>query len=176
LLQSLQLKQPISQDFPGDSRACDWYFYDHGIVIDVKGDLIVSQNDLYSNEQDWRLLLDLLANHRSKRPLDGIILTISAEELLGKLPHELLMRRADRLYMKLWEMQRTLGVRLPVYFLITKCDLVAGFSSFCQEIPEENQQDILGWSNPYSIETSFCFSKGISFTQKQSKDLSGTPV
>ncbi|MGL5784205.1 MAG: type VI secretion protein IcmF/TssM N-terminal domain-containing protein [Alphaproteobacteria bacterium] len=155
LLKSLQLKQPISQNFPEESRACDWYFYDHGIVIDVKGDLIVSENDLYSNEQDWRLLLDLLANHRSKRPLDGIILTISAEELLGKIPHELLMRRADRLYMKLWEMQRTLGVRLPVYFLITKCDLVAGFSSFCQEIPEKNHQDILGWSNPYSIETAF---------------------
>ncbi len=155
LLQSLQPKQPIFQDFPENSRACDWYFYDHGIVIDVKGDLIVSENDLYSNKQDWRLLLDLLANHRSKRPLDGIVLTISAEELLGKIPHELLMRRADHLHMKLWEMQRTLGVRLPVYFLITKCDLVAGFSSFCQEIPEENHQDILGWSNPYSIDTAF---------------------
>jgi type VI secretion system protein ImpL len=155
LLRSLQLKQPLTQDPSEDTQACDWYFYDQGIVIDVKGDLIISENDLYSDEQSWRLLLDLLSNHRSKRPLDGIVLTVSAEELLGKVPHELLMRRADRLYMKLWEMQRVLGVRLPVYFLVTKCDLVAGFSSFCQEIPDANQQDIFGWSNPYAVETAF---------------------
>jgi type VI secretion system protein ImpL len=56
---------------------------------------------------------------------------------------------------KLWQAQRLLGLRLPVYILITKCDQINGFQSFCAALPARVREDIFGWSNPYTLEAAY---------------------
>lgn len=158
ILQSLDLDRPIGRphfnDESGDSPLCDWWFYDHGIVLDLDGKLVLNQSQVTSDEENWEQFLNLLAHHRPKRPLDGVVLTVPASEFMGQtaLSHDDIMTRAEYLYGKLWNMQRVTGVRVPVYFVITKCDLVPGFESLCKSIPTHNRHDIFGWSNDEAID------------------------
>jgi type VI protein secretion system component VasK len=82
-----------------------------------------------------------------KRPLDGVVLTLPASELIGKtaLSRNDIIMRAEALRDKLKNLQH-----VPIYILITKCDLIPGFESFCKAIPQHNKHDILGWSNEAS--------------------------
>jgi len=161
VLQALDLDRPVGRPHFGgegeDKPLCDWYFYDHGIVLDVDGKIVLNASQAISDEENWQLFLNLLAHHRPKRPLDGIFLTIPSSEVTGQtaLSHDDLMVRAEYLYRKLWQMQRLTGMRVPVYIVVTKCDLVPGFQEFCQSIPPHNKRDIFGWSNDHSIDSAY---------------------
>jgi type VI secretion system protein ImpL len=158
ILQSFDLDKPIGRphfsDEGGDQPLCDWFFYDHGIVLDLDGKIVLNASQPTSDEENWQLFLNLLAHHRPKRPLDGVVLTIPASEMMGQtaLSHDDIMIRAEYLYGKLWNMQRVTGIRVPVYIVVTKCDLVPGFESICKSIPTHNKNDIFGWSNDEAVD------------------------
>lgn len=158
ILQSLDLDRPIGRphfsDEGGDQPLCDWFFYDHGVVLDLDGKIVLNPSQPTSDEENWQLFLNLLAHHRPKRPLDGIVLTIPASEIMGQhaLSHDDIMIRSEYLYGKLWNMQRVTGIRVPVYLVVTKCDLVPGFESLCKSIPTHNKNDIFGWSNDEAVD------------------------
>ncbi len=158
ILQALDLDRPIGRphfsDEVGGKPLCDWWFYDHGIVLDLDGKIVLNPSHANSDEENWQLFLNLLAHHRPKRPLDGVVLTIPASELIGQtaLSHDDIMIRAEYLYGKLWEMQRVTGIRVPVYLIVTKCDFVPGFESVCKSIPTHNKNDIFGWSNDEAVD------------------------
>jgi type VI secretion system protein ImpL len=103
------------------------------------------------------LLLLLLERYRTKRPIDGIFIAISAEELYGdsKLEHNEILGRAKQLYEKLANSQDILGMRVPVYIIITKSDTIEGFKEFAQCIPAAHKQQMLGWSNDHGVRDPF---------------------
>ncbi|MBP6985540.1 MAG: hypothetical protein KBB83_02985 [Alphaproteobacteria bacterium] len=161
-----QLMEGVDLDLPlghpgndeGDSRkAIKWWYFDRGIVLDVLGDFLIDKSTVSNNERGWSQLMNLLRSSRPKRPIDGIVLTIPADEIYGqgRLSHDEIMERAKHIHTKLWAMQKNLGMRLPVYVVITKTDLVAGFKEFSMQLPPESLGDILGWSSPYSMTNSF---------------------
>lgn len=159
LLQSLDLDRPIGRPHfeaaGGDKPLCDWWFYDHGIVLDLDGKIVINSDKASSDEASWTLFLNLLANYRPHRALDGIVLTIPASEIGEQAPlsHDDIAMRANYLYDKLWQMQRLTGFRVPIYIVVTKCDLVPGFESFCKALPEDTKADIFGWSNDKAIDS-----------------------
>jgi len=161
LLDSLALDKPIGKpSFSTDETQpslLNWWFYNHGIVLDLNGKLVVDSSQMTSDESQWKLFLNLLANYRPKRALDGVVLTIPASELIGAtaLSHNAIMERAEYLYGKLWLMQRITGIRIPIYIVVTKCDLVPGFESFCKSLPTHNKRDVFGWSNDHAIESAY---------------------
>lgn len=137
----------------------NWFFFDEGLVIDVAGDFVLRE-DLRANHRGWNTISNLLQKHRPRRPLDGIVLAIPCSDLIGPdaLKNKGRFRweqKAICLYKKLWQAQRVLGMRLPVYVLITKCDEVTGFSSFCNQLPDKLQTQMFGWSNPSTLETAY---------------------
>ncbi|PWC78634.1 type VI secretion protein IcmF/TssM N-terminal domain-containing protein [Azospirillum sp. TSH64] len=118
-----------------------WRFYDRAVVIDINDARVA-----------WKGVLDQLARHRVMMPADGVILTIPLEEL------EDVRRAAARgteLYARLWEIQRTLGLALPVYVVVTGCDAIPGFPLLADALPEPLRDGMLGWSSPYALETVF---------------------
>jgi len=157
LLDSNGLKLSINDAIEGKSRQLNWYFFDDGVVIDVPGDFVLRANKT-ANHRGWNTIMRLLQKHRPQRPLDGIILTIPATDLTGcdqdNWEFEL-EQKATCLYRKLWQAQRILGMRLPVYIVITKCDEVTGFNTFCNQLPEKLYAQMFGWSNPAAIETAY---------------------
>jgi type VI secretion system protein ImpL len=160
LLEDLELDLPLGHaeyEHEGNRPPLKWWFFDRGIVIDVIGDLLLSKVGTDSNEKGWSNLLSLLLKYRAKRPLDGIVLTIPADELYGvhKLSHDEIVGRAKYLHTKLWSIQQTLAMRIPVYLVITKTDVIPGFKEFANELPPESLTEMMGWSSPYSIVTPF---------------------
>lgn len=144
-------------DLPEENPGLKWWFLNRGIVLDVRGDFLLNKRGVRADEKGWQTIIALLARYRSRRPLDGIILAIPATELYGgaKLSLEEITDRARYMAQKLQTTQNFLGLRLPVYVVVTKTDLVPGFKSLCQSIPVENRHNILGWSSPYHLSTAF---------------------
>lgn len=134
-----------------------WCFLNHGIVLDVNGNFFISQQGVKADEKGWRTVLSLLNRYRARRPIDGILLTIPVSDLYGanKLTAEEIKDRAQFMAQKLSATQNILSLRLPVYVILTKGDVLPGFQSICQSIPAQNRHNILGWSSPYHPGTAF---------------------
>jgi type VI secretion system protein ImpL len=132
-----------------------WWFLKNGVVLDVKGGAFIPNNGLNADDKSWNLILDMLSRYRSAQPINGIILTIPITELYGKnkLPIEEIRKKAQYIARKLNFAQNYIGMKLPVYVVVTKTDIVPGFQSFCSEIPVRNRNNMLGWSSPYSLDS-----------------------
>lgn len=136
------------------SGNCHWRPFENGVVLDINGNLVLGEDGRTSDEKSWAALLRQLQKHRPQRPIDGVVLTINCRDLLEDTPDQA-AAKADRLYKKLWHAQKELGLRFPVYVLVTQCDRIEGFQSFCREIPRSFKNNIFGWSSPYSGETAY---------------------
>ncbi len=159
-LDGAQLELPIGDpvnEITSDLSPVNWKFFDQAVIADVRGDLVLSEEGTNSDDGQWSYLLNLFKYHRPKRPIDGVILTIPANELVGdgQLSKDNLSARGRAIYAKLWKMQNTLGMRVPIYIVVTKSDKIPGFSSLVAQIPENKRQEMLGWSSPYDIHTAF---------------------
>lgn len=159
LLQSNRLSESVKELVDRSGRRLNWYFFDEGVVMDVAGDFVL-RKDGTAHHRGWNTIMRLLQKHRPQRPLDGLVLTIPCTDLMveGELHHQRrfeLEQKATALYKKLWQAQRILGMRLPIYILVTKCDEITGFSSFSKQLPDKLHTQMFGWSNPSMIETAY---------------------
>lgn len=153
------LSEAPEEQQTGVKQGLNWFFFDQGIVLDVAGDLVLRADGATSNVNGWNYLTKLLRRYRPERPLDGIILTIPCSDLKGTMSQSPefrlnLERKAQRLYSKLVDAQKRVGLSLPVYVLITKCDELTGFKSLCSEVPERGDE-MFGWSSPYTREIAY---------------------
>ncbi len=151
---------PPSQNSFRSQKITDWWFFDQGIVLDTIGDCVLRSDGLTSDERGWKSLLHQLVKHRPQRPIDGIILTIPCRDLLLATSEDSEVRariknKAAAIYKKLCQAQHLLGMNFPVYVIISQCDALPGFRSFGQHLPARLRQEIVGWSNPYTLETAF---------------------
>jgi hypothetical protein len=137
-----------------------WSF-EQGIVLDVPGVALdwASASDVAGNvsDQTWRAFLDATGRARPNRPLDGVVLTLPADQLIGPaaLSREDLIAAGQFLHGRLRDMEEWFGLRLPVYVLVTHCEAVAGFDGFWSQVPAERHGEMFGWSNPHSADTAF---------------------
>lgn len=142
-----------------DQLGCSWWFFDRGVVLDLAGEYVLGVDGKSSYESGWRSFLRLLQQHRPQRPLDGIVLTVSCSDILeaagGGEPLASLEQKADSLYRKLVEAQITLGLRLPIYVLVTGTDQIPGFTSFVEAMETRHHDELVGWSNPYAVDSAY---------------------
>ncbi|MDP3371398.1 MAG: type VI secretion protein IcmF/TssM N-terminal domain-containing protein [Candidatus Paracaedibacteraceae bacterium] len=133
--------------------SCRWWFLQGGVYIELKGDLFIQKDNAKSKEKMWRSFIVLLTRYRAARPINGIILTIPATELYGKDKEstERIYQRAEYISAKLAAAQSSFGLRIPVYIAVTKTDIIPGFQSFSKHVPQNNKNDMFGWSNPYNV-------------------------
>lgn len=159
-LDGAQLELPIGDpvnEITSDLSPVNWKFFDNAVIADVRGDLLLGKEGVNSDDGQWSYLLNLFKFYRPKRPIDGIILAIPADEVAGEgqLSKDDLSARGRAIYAKLWKLQNTLGMRVPVYVVVTKSDKIPGFSSLVAQLPENKRQEMLGWSSPYDIHMAF---------------------
>ena len=131
--------------------ACNWWIYDKAVFIDPSSKL----DEEIVNPVFWRYLVRRLKKIRRLRSLDGIILTIPFNDLIvsENAPINNLSRikiTTDLMYSRMLYLQKKLRMHLPVYIIVTKCDKIAGFEDFIKKVPNEYDQNMFGWSNPYN--------------------------
>jgi type VI secretion system protein ImpL len=129
------------------TRNCDWWFTDRAVLIDTAGRYTTQDSRRAVDGRVWSGLLDLLKEHRPRQPANGVLLTISIPELTGwtdaeRRNHAILIRQ------RLNELRVQLGVRLPVYLLLTKADLLDGFATFFDPLDREARSQIWGLTLP----------------------------
>jgi type VI secretion system protein ImpL len=123
----------------GGTRNCDWFFSSEAVLLDTAGRYMNNQEEAGK----WRAFLQLLRQHRQRRPLNGLIVTVSIHDIL-QASLEDQERIAKRLRERIQETHALLEVRLPVYLVFTKCDLVPGFAPFYRQLDETARGEVMG--------------------------------
>lgn len=95
----------------------------------------------------WQSVLSSLVDLRPERPVDGIVLTVSARTLLNA-DTDALERCAADVYRQLCDVQDAFRFVLPVSVVVTQCDRIDGFAAFWHAQPAELRKQIFGWSAP----------------------------
>jgi type VI secretion system protein ImpL len=133
----------------GGTRNCDWFFTTDGILLDTAGRYSVHEED----RAEWFSFLGLLKKHRSRAPINGIIIAVSVAELAGNRP-EFGINLAKNLRQRVQELTEKLEVFAPVYVMFTKADLITGFTEFFVDMDRGEKDRVWGATLPYSRKTS----------------------
>jgi type VI secretion system protein ImpL len=127
----------------GGTRNCDWWFTDEAVLLDTAGRYTTQESDHDADAAAWLGFLDLLKKFRPRQPLNGAIVTLSISDLAHWTEEEL-ARYAGHVRERVWELYGRLGVRVPVYLMLTKADLLAGFNEFFSEFDAERRAQVWG--------------------------------
>ncbi len=131
----------------GGTRYCEWWFSDSAVLLDTAGRYVAHEargrSDVYAGTAAWHGFLALLKQHRPDRPLNGALVTLSVTDLL-------LWSKAERQHfaahvrMRLAELYAGLDARFPVYLVLTKLDLLAGFAEFFESLDDAARAQVWG--------------------------------
>lgn len=156
LLEHLDIKKPFGLAATADAPKLplSFSFFDYGVMLDVKGRVFYKEQHKAATSKAWQDILTQLNYHRGRRPLDGVVVTVSLEDLYGPKRCSVLEMRnkAQVLYQKLVMLQSNLSMRVPVYVLVTKLDKVPGFDAVVDTLNESILKNIFGWSVPHSMQ------------------------
>ncbi len=127
----------------GGTRNCDWWFTEDAVLLDTAGRYTTQESDRKADAAAWYGFLGLLKQFRPDRPLNGAIVTVSVSDLMLWNEKERI-RYAGHVRMRLAELYARLGSRFPVYVLVTKADLLAGFMEFFGELDAAGRARVWG--------------------------------
>lgn len=115
------------------------HFSSEAVFVEADGKYISESRA----HEAWLVLLKLLRHHRSKEPINGLILTIDIADFL--LFDE--SQRHFRLTIfrqRINEMVDCLGIVFPVYIVFTHCDKINGFDSYFADLSQSEKTKIFG--------------------------------
>ena len=127
----------------GGTRNCDWWFTEQAVLVDTAGRYTTQESDHQADSAAWLGFLDLVKRFRPRQPLNGVIITLS----IGDLVHwndEELGRYAKHVRDRVRELYTRLGVRIPIYLMVTKSDLLAGFTEFYSDFEARQRAQVWG--------------------------------
>ncbi len=131
----------------GGTRNCDWWFTDEAVLIDTAGRYVTQDSHAEVDKAAWDGFLDLLRKYRKRRPINGVFVAISLSDILVQDQAER-RRHIQSIRQRLEELDQHFGMRFPVYVMLTKCDLVAGFSEFFENLGRDERDQVWGMTFP----------------------------
>lgn len=133
----------------GGTRNLDFWFADEAAMVDTAGRYTTQDSDASVDAQGWRSFLGLMKKHRPLQPINGVLVMIGVDELL-KADRISIDTHAAAVRRRLAELRATLEVAVPVYLVLTKADLLAGFVEFYDDLDVEGRRAVLGTTFPNS--------------------------
>jgi len=125
------------------TRNCDWWFSRDAILLDTAGRFATVEED----QEEWFVFLDTLRKFRPERPLDGLVVGVSVEDLLGDGGAQI-DELASKIRSRLDEVMTRLEMVLPVYVMFTKVDLVPGFIEYWGDLTKPQRAQAWGATFP----------------------------
>ncbi|WKB53797.1 type VI secretion system membrane subunit TssM [Eleftheria terrae] len=132
----------------GGTRNCDWWFTNEAILLDTAGRYTTQDSHQQDDATAWQGFLQLLRKNRPRRPINGVLVTISVSDMLSHAAPER-ERYAQTVRQRVQELYQQLGVRIPIYLLVTKTDLLPGFTEYFDNLSKEEREQVLGFTMPY---------------------------
>lgn len=127
---------------PGVTQYFDWYLADEAVVVESAGRYL-AQPDSAVDGAGWATFLELLKLRRRARPLNGVVVTLAVETLLGSNDRDLDLH-ARHVHTRLQDIQQTLHVDVPIYLVLTHADRLPGFVEFFDESQGDSAEALLG--------------------------------
>jgi len=127
----------------GGTRNCDWWFTDQAVLLDTAGRYTTQDSEAEVDKSAWSGFLGMLKEKRSRRPINGVLLAISIEDIVTG-DDNALEQVAKTLRTRIDELYNQLGVAPPVYLMFTKCDLLAGFSEYFSDLGKNEREQVWG--------------------------------
>src|SRR6266542_3251734 len=101
------------------------------------------------DQEEWIAFLDTIKRFRPERPLDGIVVALSAADLIN-LGEAQLEDLATKLRARVDEVMNRLQMVVPMYVMVTKADLIAGFVEFWGDLGK--QQRGQAWGATFALD------------------------
>lgn len=134
----------VAQSYQQDrvqSEVFDYALASEAVLFDVDSELFVQKT--LAERYLWLVLLKSLKRARARRPLNGIVVTVSLKDLLGAT-RESKQKLFENFRLRLHEAQQRLGMEVPIYVVFTQLDYVIGFADFVLQFLELETQAVLG--------------------------------
>ena len=150
----------------GDNhRDYNWRFSKEAVILDIATGQPREGTENYPasywgiNLRDpfWAGVLKLIKRYRRKKPLNGALITLNLPELLLQ-SDKVNQTQKQALKSILQAIHQELQIQTPIYLILTKCDLIAGFQEFFVDLSKEDREQVWG----------IAFPPQIIFNQKQS--------
>ncbi|MFK7913442.1 MAG: type VI secretion system membrane subunit TssM [Pseudomonadales bacterium] len=129
----------------GGTRNCDWWFTDDAVLLDTAGRYITQDSDADSDQAEWLGFLKLLKKYRKRQPINGVLLAISLSDLLGQSAAER-EQHVRVIRQRIQELYTECGIRVPIYVMLTKADMLAGFVEFFEDLGERDREQVWGFT------------------------------
>ena len=149
----------------GGTRNCDWWFTNEAVLLDTAGRYTTQESQQAQDASEWQKFVDLLRKYRGRQPINGVIVTISVSDLLTQSA-EASQQQAINLRQRLMELHEQLGIRFPVYVLVTKADLLKGFRAWFSKLDKAQREQIWGFTFPWDRAKQADFDLASAFTQE----------
>ncbi len=127
----------------GGTRLCDWWFTEDAVLIDTAGRYTTQDSNAAVDRAGWDAFLDLLKETRPRQPLNGLLVAFPLSDLAQASAAERKVH-ASAIRTRIKELQTRFGLRMPIYVLFTKADLIAGFTEFFDDLDREKRAQVWG--------------------------------
>ncbi|MEF2070044.1 type VI secretion system membrane subunit TssM [Consotaella aegiceratis] len=125
------------------TRSCNWWFCEEAILVDTAG-RYTTQDDLSgAAKAGWDGFLNLLRKYRRSQPVNGVLITLSIADLVGRNP-DARLEEVRAIRKRLNEMDEVLKARIPAYLVLTKADLLTGFIEFFDGFNRSDREQVWG--------------------------------
>ena len=132
----------------GGTRNCDWFFSENAVLIDTAGRYVQQESQPDVDAAEWLGFLDLLKKHRGRRALNGVIVALSIDVLSEG--DEAIKAHGRKIRRRLAELNDRLEIRLPVYLMLTKADLIRGFEAFFGGLSTASREQV--WGTTFALD------------------------
>lgn len=129
------------------TKHCECLFTNNAVFLDTSGKYITQGAE---SRMEWLEILRTLKKYRPEQAINGVIVTLSADDILNKDRTELLTISAT-IRMRLDELRQDFGIRFPVYVTITKLDQLSGFEEYFRNLTTLDREQIWGVTFPYDV-------------------------
>lgn len=147
------------------TQNCAWWFTNDAVLIDTAGrytnphdgrseqaqaaqDDSQTATDEQRNAAEWQGFLRVLRQVRPRAPINGALLAVDVSKLLSDDPNQS-VTHAAQLRSRLAELREHLGIRFPVYVVLTKMDLLHGFAEYFASLTTEARAQVWGFTLPW---------------------------
>lgn len=126
-----------------------WWFCEGAAILHAGAD----SADGSKLDASWPSLVAAMRKRPMRRPLDGILLMVGADELRAaaerEAPRKALAKRAEALRARLRAIRDDLGMVCPVHVVVVRAEALDGFGDLCATVPAAMLDGVLGWTSPH---------------------------
>src|SRR5262245_52132896 len=140
---SLPGQRRADQDIIRPTHNLEFRVTDSAVLLDTSGRYQTEGEDA----AEWSALIETIKKYRKARPVDGLVIVVSAARVLGSSESEI-EQEAKVLRARLDEAASRAQTRFPVYLVFSNMDVIQGFDEFFGQFERPDRAQVWGATIP----------------------------